>query len=241
MKEVSVLKVRVKFSKEGAVKFIGHLDVMRYFQKAIRRAGIDVAYSEGFSPHMIMSFAAPLGVGVTSTGEYFDMELKSAVSSRQMEDAFNAQMAEGIRVLSVREIPQGKAHAAMSLVAAADYLVSFREGKAPAAGWQDRVRQFLDQKEIVILRKTKRSEKETDIRPWIYQMEVRQDAIFLQLAAGSVHNLKPELVLEAFAAFLGEELAPFALMVHRLETYANVGSEEERRLVPLEDLGKEIK
>ena len=50
MKEVSVLKVRVKFSKEGAVKFIGHLDVMRYFQKAIRRAGIDVAYSEGFSP-----------------------------------------------------------------------------------------------------------------------------------------------------------------------------------------------
>ena len=236
-----MLKVRVKFSKEGAVKFIGHLDVMRYFQKAIRRAGIDVAYSEGFSPHMIMSFAAPLGVGVTSTGEYFDMELKSAVSSRQMEDAFNAQMAEGIRVLSVREIPQGKAHAAMSLVAAADYLVSFREGKAPAAGWQDRVRQFLDQKEIVILRKTKRSEKETDIRPWIYQMEVRQDAIFLQLAAGSVHNLKPELVLEAFAAFLGEELAPFALMVHRLETYANVGSEEERRLVPLEDLGKEIK
>ncbi len=235
------MKVRVKFSKEGAVKFIGHLDVMRYFQKAIRRAGIDVAYSEGFSPHMIMSFAAPLGVGVTSTGEYFDMELKSAVSSRQMEDAFNAQMAEGIRVLSVREIPQGKAHAAMSLVAAADYLVSFREGKAPAAGWQDRVRQFLDQKEIVILRKTKRSEKETDIRPWIYQMEVRQDAIFLQLAAGSVHNLKPELVLEAFAAFLGEELAPFALMVHRLETYANVGSEEERRLVPLEDLGKEIK
>ena len=235
------MKVRVKFSKEGAVKFIGHLDVMRYFQKAIRRAGIDVAYSEGFSPHMIMSFAAPLGVGVTSTGEYFDMELKSAVSSRQMEDAFNAQMAEGIRVLSVREIPQGKAHAAMSLVAAADYLVSFREGKAPAAGWQDRVRQFLDQKEIVILRKTKRSEKETDIRPWIYQMEVRQDAIFLQLAAGSVHNLKPELVLEAFAAFLGEKLAPFALMVHRLETYANVGSEEERRLVPLEDLGKEIK
>ncbi len=235
------MKVRVKFSKEGAVKFIGHLDVMRYFQKAIRRAGIDVAYSEGFSPHMIMSFAAPLGVGVTSTGEYFDMELKSAVSSRQMEDAFNAQMAEGIRVLSVREIPQGKAHAAMSLVAAADYLVSFREGKAPAAGWQDRVREFLDQKEIVILRKTKRSEKETDIRPWIYQMEVRQDAIFLQLAAGSVHNLKPELVLEAFAAFLGEELAPFALMVHRLETYANVGSEEERRLVPLEDLGKEIK
>ena len=233
------MKVRVKFSKEGAVKFIGHLDVMRYFQKAIRRAGIDVAYSEGFSPHMIMSFAAPLGVGVTSTGEYFDMELRSISSSRQLTERFNAVMAEGIRVLSVREIPEGKAHAAMSLVAGADYLVSFRPGKGLAEGWKDRVEEFLAQPEIVILRKTKRSEKETDIRPWIYRMEAREDSIFLQLAAGSVHNLKPELVLEAFSRFLGQELAPFALMIHRLETYADVGS-EERRLVPLEDLGKEI-
>ena len=169
------MKVRVKFSKEGAVKFIGHLDVMRYFQKAIRRAGIDVAYSEGFSPHMIMSFAAPLGVGVTSTGEYFDMELRSISSSRQLTERFNAVMAEGIRVLSVREIPEGKAHAAMSLVAGADYLVSFRPGKGLAEGWEDRVEEFLAQPEIVILRKTKRSEKETDIRPWIYRMEARED------------------------------------------------------------------
>ncbi len=50
------------------MKFIGHLDVMRYFQKALRRAEIDVKFSEGMSPHMIMSFAAPLGVGLTSDG-----------------------------------------------------------------------------------------------------------------------------------------------------------------------------
>ena len=54
------MRVRVKFAKTGAMKFIGHLDVMRYFQKALRRAGMVVAVSEGFSPHMIMSFAAPL-------------------------------------------------------------------------------------------------------------------------------------------------------------------------------------
>ena len=69
------MKVRLKFSKYGALRFIGHLDVMRYFQKAIRRAGIDIAYSEGFSPHQIMSFAAPLSVGHTSSGEYFDIEV----------------------------------------------------------------------------------------------------------------------------------------------------------------------
>ena len=61
------MKVRIKFSKEGPVKFVGHLDTMRYFQKAIRRANLPVAFSGGYSPHMIMSFAAPLGVGTEST------------------------------------------------------------------------------------------------------------------------------------------------------------------------------
>lgn len=69
------MKVRIKFAKAGHMKFVGHLDTMRYFQKAIRRAELPVAFSGGYSPHMIMSFAAPLGVGTTSLGEYFDMEL----------------------------------------------------------------------------------------------------------------------------------------------------------------------
>ena len=55
------MKVRIKFSKEGPMKFVGHLDTMRYFQKAIRRANLPVAFSGGYSPHMIMSFAQPLG------------------------------------------------------------------------------------------------------------------------------------------------------------------------------------
>lgn len=71
------MKIRIKFSKYGTMKYIGHLDMMRFFQKAIRRAGIDVRYSEGFSPHQIMSFAAPLGVGMESRGEYMDIEVLS--------------------------------------------------------------------------------------------------------------------------------------------------------------------
>ena len=69
------MKIRIKFRKYGTMKFIGHLDVMRYFQKAIRRAEVNIRYSEGFSPHQIMSFAAPLGVGITSKGEYVDIEV----------------------------------------------------------------------------------------------------------------------------------------------------------------------
>ncbi len=82
MGEGFALNIRVKFRKYGPMKFIGHLDMMRYFQKAIRRAGIDIAYSGGYSPHQIMSFAAPLGVGATSGGEYFDIEASSTHSSR---------------------------------------------------------------------------------------------------------------------------------------------------------------
>ena len=234
------MKIRIKFAKQGTMKFIGHLDVMRYFQKAIRRAGIDVAYSEGFSPHMIMSFAAPLGVGVTSTGEYFDMELRSVSSSRQLTERFNAVMAEGIRVLSVREIPEGKAHAAMSLVAGADYLVSFREGMEPGKDWKEKVPAFVEQQEIRILKKTKKNEKEVDIKPYIYEMEIRGESIFLKLAAGSVKNTKPELVMEAFYGFCGQEFQPLSLLIHRMEVYGDLGEEGERKLVSLENLGEEI-
>ena len=71
------MKLRIKFKKYGPVRFIGHLDVMRFFQKALRRAGIDVTYTTGFSPHQVMSFAAPLGVGLTSNGEYMDIQVNS--------------------------------------------------------------------------------------------------------------------------------------------------------------------
>ncbi len=53
------MKIRIKFEKQGVMKFIGHLDIMRYFQKVMRRAQVDIRYSEGFSPHQLMSFAAP--------------------------------------------------------------------------------------------------------------------------------------------------------------------------------------
>ena len=98
------MKVRIKFAKTGHMKFVGHLDTMRYFQKAIRRAELPVAFSGGYSPHMIMSFAAPLGVGTTSLGEYFDMELTETVPTKEIEDRLNAVMAEGVSICSARQV-----------------------------------------------------------------------------------------------------------------------------------------
>nr|WP_297883768.1 TIGR03936 family radical SAM-associated protein [uncultured Blautia sp.] len=235
------MKVRIKFTKTGAMKFVGHLDTMRYFQKAVRRAELPAAFSGGYSPHMIMSFAAPLGVGTTSLGEYFDIELTETVPTKEIEKRLNAVMAEGVTVSSARKVEDGKASTAMALVAAADYLVAFRPGREPVCpSWREQLSDFLAQKELLVTKKTKRSEKTVDIRPYIYRMELLEDGIFMQLASASSNYTKPELVMDTFLHFLGEEAQPFAYMIERREVYANTGDEAAPHFVPLEALGEEV-
>lgn len=233
------MKVRIKFRKYGAMKFIGHLDIMRYFQKAMRRAEIPIAFTGGYSPHMIMSFANPLGVGVTSDGEYFDIELTEPIASDQAVKQLNDAMVEGMEIVSFVEIPDNKKETGMSIVAAADYLSKVKSGSFPA-DWKERAQGFLSQEEIKVWKATKKSEKEVDIKPMIYRFEVRDDRIYMQVATGSVENLKPGLVMEAFAGYLGLDKDALSFEHHRLEVYANVGTEENKQFVSLESLGKEI-
>ena len=150
------MKIRVKFSKHGAMKFIGHLDIMRYFQKAIRRAEIPIVFTEGFSPHMVMSFASPLGVGIESEGEYMDIEIKEPLSTEEAVRRLDAVMSEGMRILDFRQIPEEKASNAMALVAAADYRIRFREGYEPDLDWKKLYTAFLEQPSISIIKKTKK-------------------------------------------------------------------------------------
>lgn len=195
-KEVSVLNIRIKFQKYGVMRFIGHLDMMRYFQKAIRRADIDIAYSEGYSPHQIMSFAAPLGVGVTSDGEYFDIRANSSHSSQKSIQALNEAMAEGISVLEYKLLPD-TAKTSMSLVAAADYLIYTKPGYASLAETpeelQAKVQAFYEhQAEILIAKQTKKREITMDLKPLIYEMNALNLRSEETLSARKVKN--PELL-----------------------------------------------
>lgn len=236
------MKVRVKFSKYGILKFIGHLDVMRYFQKVNRRAGVEICYSEGFSPHQVMSFASPLGLGLTSRGEYLDMEVKGCASSREMVERMNAVMVEGIDILSFRKLPDD-AKTAMSIIAAADYEVGIKEGYE-AYGWdgiEEDLKRFFDQETIMVLKKSKKSEREIDLKTMIFDWKCTEDhKLFLKLAQGSVNNLKPELLLETFYRFCEKEYSSYAFDICRLEMYANKGDEEHMELISLEDMGEEI-
>ena len=227
------MKVRIKFRKQGVMKFIGHLDVMRYFQKAIRRADIDIAYTEGFSPHMILSFAAPLGVGLTSNGEYADLTIKTPISSREAVKRLNEVMVEGMEIISFRQIPEEKASNAMSLVTEADYTLQFREGMEPPEGWEEKLLAFYDKASIPVLKKTKKSEKEMDLKPLIYHLKVENGKISMTLSTGSTDNIKPELVMDAFCRSIGWEMPEFALLINREEVYA-------KGHITLEDLGEDI-
>lgn len=229
------MKARIKFRKFGVMKFIGHLDIMRYFQKAMRRAEIPIAFSGGYSPHMIMSFANPLGVGVTSDGEYFDIELAEAIDFNEAVAKLNAVMVEGMEIVNMVSISDDKKKTGMSIVAAADYLSYEKNGLFPA-DWQERVLAFMQQPSIMVLKATKKSEKEVDIKPLIYKLEAREDALYMQVTTGSVENLKPELVMEAFAKFLGLDDAKTSFVHHRLEVYANVGTEGQPKFVGLDQV-----
>lgn len=248
------MKIRIKFRKTGIMKFIGHLDVMRYFQKAIRRADVEICYSGGFSPHQIMSFAAPLGVGITSNGEYVDIEVHSTGTTAEMLERLNAVMAEGFEIAEYKLLPDTAANA-MSSVAAADYTLTFRPGYEPeeesAEEWFKKLTAFFDQPQVMVLKKTKKGEKEMDLKPLIYDLGViagndaAQSQLFMKISTGSASNIKPELLLDAYYEALGKERSPFAFMVQREEVYADQASEHEREqglhsFIPLGALGQDI-
>ena len=246
------MKARIKFRKYGALRFIGHLDVMRFFQKVMRRADIPIAFTGGYSPHMIMSFASPLGIGLTSDGEYFDIELREPVPSEEAVRRMNEACTEGIEVISFRRIAEEKKMTGMTILAAADYLAYKRnvnacpqEAPSLSADLKKSFSEFMAQKEIRVTKQTKRSEREVDIRPLIYEWRFEENAIFLKLAAGSRENLKPDLVMGSFAAWQesggAETLSLRDLAYHRLEMYADAGKGAEHRFVSLESLGKPIR
>ena len=242
LEEVSALKVRIKYTKSGHLKFIGHLDVMRFFQKAVKRAGLDIAYSQGFSPHQLMSFAAPLALGVTSEGEYFDAEFNSLVSSDEFVRRFNEQMVDGMAVNDVVLLPDN-AKNSMSIVAGSDYHVTILE-KDNDADWEVRKEKFLaavphllEKDTIEVLRKTKKNEKVEDIKPGIFKLSLDEDKIYMFLATGSEYNLKPESVIEALCKKTGIEYNKFDYQVHRIETYMK---NEQGELVSLLESGTRI-
>lgn len=235
------MKIRIQFAKYGRMLYIGHLDVMRYFQKALRRAGVSLVYTKGYSPHPVLSFASPLGVGIESEAEYADLEVTESVSSDEMVRRLNNVMVPGMEIIDWRLLPDDAPNA-MSSVTAADYCLVFRrnapQGEALSA-YLDGLESFLKRKEIIIEKATKKGSRTLDIRPLIYDFCIRRGEeaeIFLEVSAGSTDNLKPELVLLAYHEAAGLPWKEEDFRICRLETYTGTWP----HLIPLIEIGERI-
>lgn len=232
------MKVRIKFTKGEEIKFIGHLDIMRLFQRAVRRAGLPIGYSKGFNPHQLMAFANPLSLGMTSLAEYGDFEFAGEVEPQEIIDKLNSVLPDGVKVLAATPLPEGTPKA-MASVMAADYLAEINQA-AEMELLQKGIQNFLAQKEIFVVKKTKHNLKETDIRPDIYSIENQSDAeeikLFFRLAAGSNQNLKAELFVKTFFEFMGWVWNPYTVRYTRMELYKKEGN----AYVPLDWRGSDL-
>ncbi|MCR5654925.1 MAG: TIGR03936 family radical SAM-associated protein [Lachnospiraceae bacterium] len=213
--------------------FIGHLDMMRFFQKAFRRSGLPIAYSTGFSPHQIMSFAQPLGVGVYSDGEYFDVEFEEKVEPDLIKERLSAVMATGVDIINVRELPDDAGNA-MASIAAAGYTIRLRDGHFPELSLTEHFEAFMAQPEILYEKETKRSVKELNIKDFIFEYKVMDEEIYLFLDASSAGNLNPAFVMDAYFKWMGKESQKLDFVIKRMEIYYRT---DEGKLLPLEEAG----
>lgn len=196
------MKVRIKFSKKGVIKYIGHLDLMRYFQKAFRRTDYRVSYSGGFSPHMIMSFAQALGVGIESEGEYFDVELDDGQDISMLVPEINKQMVEGLNVISATLLNE-KATNAMASVAASSYEIDFYEGNPFS---EDVIRKYNEAEEIPYTKTTKSGETTFNIKEFVYDIGYIDKGVKFTIAASSSGNIKTVYLLEVLSKLAGIDL-----------------------------------
>lgn len=210
----------IKFSKEGALCYISHLDLLRLFKRAFKRAGILLAYSKGFNPHPKMSFAQPLSLGYSGLGEYLEFETEIPYKVSELKALIEKQMPEGIRALQCRE-GDGQKKSLAARTKAAEYIIGIPLGKELAEGADSLCARFLSQEEILVPKRQKKSKqmKDINIRDKIQSMNfvaVGENLLITALLdSGSESNLSPELLIQAILKFLGSETERAEISVMR--------------------------
>lgn len=194
---------RMQYSKLGPARYLSHLDLLRSFERAGRRAGLPLAFTQGFNPHPKISFAAPLGVGTAGEAEYADLELTANLPAKELFQALNAALPEGLRLIAVRAVPDGLP-SLMAAVHVATYRAVAKPGRLLNQQELDEmIAKFLAQPEIWAERKLKAGgTRRQNIRPGILALSGRleNDIMILEaeLKTGSNGNVRWEEVLKAF-------------------------------------------
>jgi len=195
-----VQRIRIGFSRGEKVKYISHLDLMRLWERALRRAGIPIAYSQGFSPHPKISIAAPLPIGVTSDGEFMDISLRVRVSPYHFAKAVGEQLPFGISLLRAEQV-ELRLPSLQSQVRQAEYQVELETNKG-AGEVEDALHSFLAKEHIPWQHQRDTEMRYYDLRPLVYRLWVvgRQESVCtlgMSLRADSTATGRPEQVTAA--------------------------------------------
>lgn len=224
------MRMIVAFEKTARVRHLGHLDLMRFMQRALRRSGLPIRYSQGFNPHVLLSFASPLPVGVSGQEELMDVPLATEMAEEAFYDTMAAALPNSLPLVRVRAVDD-KHPKLMAMLQTAAYDVRIADGEA-LKGLTGAMAPLLARDEIMAIRKTKSGEKLTDIRPMIHELRPldTQDGLYIRVSLTELQTLKPELLLKTLAEQAG--IAQPDCRLERLRLYG----EADGRPVPLMEL-----
>lgn len=246
LKKGSVLKVRylVKYTKGSDIKFVGHLDLMRTIQRTFRRALLPAEYSKGFNPHMKLSIAQPLSVGVYSDGEYLDVDFEETVDNDKIISAFNEKSTNNIKLLKVVKIEKEvdknnkKLPQAMAAVDGAKYVIKIKYENTNLL--QEELQELLKSDVWNIVKKSKSGEKEVNIKPMVKTFDfcIENNILIIEtiVACGSRENLSADLLAEYIKKNSSNAIETAFTDIKREEIYGILGE----KLVPLWEYFKSL-
>lgn len=223
------MRMLAVFTKGERLRHIGHLDLMRAMQRALRRSELPVSYSKGFNPHILVTFASALSTGAWSKREIMDVTLDTEVTPESFAAAMNRALPVDLRVLSARPIDD-RHPALMAMVAAAEYAITVMDADTAAKLAACR-EAFLAQAEIITPRKTKSGVKDCDIKPLMYGLSMKGDVIHACLCLTESSSCKPDMLLTAWCGFAGCEAPRHLICREQL-----FGRDAAGELAPLETL-----
>jgi len=183
-------KIRLKWSKGEEVRFTSHLDVLRTFERSIRRCGIPIAYSEGFHPHPKISFGPPLPLGFISEAEYLDLQLTEPFSNEFLLK-LNKTLPQGFKIIEAKTIFT-KAESLSSAINSVLYKIEIPLTETEI---KEKIEYTLSQRNLMVSRVSKEELKEVDIRFEIFKLENEGSTLSMLLSVGSSGHARPQEVL----------------------------------------------
>lgn len=217
--------VRISFIKGPEVRYLAHLDLMRSFERALRRSGLPVTYTQGFNPHPMMVFGMPLSVSATSNMELVDLEMDSKQDEVLLLDVLNLQLPTGLHAFGAEWLPAGAKNVMASVNKAIYEIEVYFEKEICNNEISKIIEKFMNEDHIYITkRKAGKSEQEVDIRHQIFNMELLPEqksnlTIRVMVAAGNTSNLRPELLISALEEFA--EIPLKLLAIHRTRLFTD--------------------